>query len=72
VEEVTKPIFYELEKFNEDWLTTFEQTDLFDHILAENLKNDKFRNLIFSDDFASNLQVEIQETEDNLTGEVLV
>ena len=64
--ENSKAVFYELEKFNEDWLTTFQQVDLFDQILAENLKNDKFRELLFTDDYASNLQLEIQETKDIL------
>jgi hypothetical protein len=72
IEENTKPIFYELEKFNDDWVTTFHQVDLFDNILAENLKNDKFRDLIFTDEFASNLQLEIQESSDKLQTEVLV
>lgn len=72
VEEVTKPIFYELEKFNDEWLTTFQQVDLFDFILAENLKNEKFRNLIFTDEFASNLQLEIDESSDKIATEVLV
>jgi len=56
--ENTKPFFYELDKYNDDWLTTFQKTDLFDQILAENLKNSKFTDLIFNDDFASNVQLE--------------
>lgn len=70
--ENSKPVFYELEKFNEDWQTTFQQSDLFDHIIAENLKNDKFRELLFTDEFASNLQLEIQETKDILQTEIAI
>lgn len=72
VQHNTKPVFYELEKFNEDWSTTFNQVDLFDHILHENLKNEKFRELVFTDDFASNLQLELQESKDKLQTELLV
>ena len=72
IKENTKPYFYELEKYNDDWLQTFQKTDLFDQVLAENLKNNKFTDLIFNDDFASNLQLEIQESKDKLSLEVLV
>ena len=72
IEAVTAPIFYELKNYNEAWQDTFQPADLFDHVLTESLKNEKFQSLVFTDEFASSLQREIEETEDRNEVEIVV
>lgn len=72
ITELTKPVFYELENFNENWSQLFIKDDIFDNILEQNLKNDKFRALLFTDEFASTLLSEIEDSSDFKKTEIFV
>lgn len=72
IREITKPVFYELENFNENWSSIFLKDDIFDNILEQNFKNERLRSLIFSDEFASTLLSDIEDSPDMRTTELLV
>lgn len=72
IKELSKPVFYELQNFNENWPSIYLKDDIFDSILAQSLKNEKFRSLIFSDDFASALLNDVDDSPDMRTTELLV
>jgi hypothetical protein len=71
ITEVSKPIFYELKNFNEDWRTTFKAVDLFDQILLQNFENQKLLDFMFTDEFAEAIQSEGEEPENLLEAEII-
>lgn len=72
ITELTKPVFYELENFNENWSSIFIKDDIFDNILEQNLRNEKFRALLFTDEFASTLLSEIEDSANLKNTEIMV
>lgn len=72
IREITKPVFYELENYNDNWTSIFLKDDIFDNILEQNLKSEKFKSLLFTDEFASALLTEIEESDNIRLTEILV